>query len=324
MIETQLIEKKDLREQVINNVEVLNKVKKLFLIPEMNVMTTKMVADYYEVGLEAIQSCYKDNKNEIDLDGVCIKPYKDFLSVLKGQVTIENGKTTIDLSDTIKLVVPRRGVKVFPQRAILRIGMLLRDSLIAKEVRTQLLNIFEHSTNKQKTTEIDKELKFQADIGKAYLNGDKDEFTRLNMEYIAYKNRYIKKVEKENVELSDINDKLKNKNKKLKITNALLSRKAVEWGNRPILNALMRKYAMICFSGKYKFSTAWKTLYRQVKYNCGWDIEARVGTGSLINRIKENEFPDIIKIAVGLCEANHIDVGKTINAINVENIKKFQ
>ena len=39
-----------------------------------------------------------------------------------------------------------RNIAVFPQRAVLRIGMVLRDSLVAKQVRNYLLNIEELST----------------------------------------------------------------------------------------------------------------------------------------------------------------------------------
>lgn len=46
---------------------------------------------------------------------------------------------------------------LFPKRAILRVGMLLRDSEVAKEVRTQLLNIEEHTATEVKTYEIDYE-----------------------------------------------------------------------------------------------------------------------------------------------------------------------
>lgn len=46
---------------------------------------------------------------------------------------------------------------LFPKRAILRVGMLLRDSEVAKEVRTQLLNIEEHTAAEVKTYEIDYE-----------------------------------------------------------------------------------------------------------------------------------------------------------------------
>ncbi|MCC2363915.1 Bro-N domain-containing protein [Bacillus cereus] len=46
---------------------------------------------------------------------------------------------------------------LFPKRAILRVGMLLRDSEVAKEVRTQLLNIKENTVTDVKTYEIDYE-----------------------------------------------------------------------------------------------------------------------------------------------------------------------
>ena len=66
----------------------------------------------------------------------------------KALLTFENGDT---------LTVPSRGIRVFPRRAILRIGMLLRDSAVAKEVRTQLLNIEEKTSNEIKTEDINEE-----------------------------------------------------------------------------------------------------------------------------------------------------------------------
>lgn len=314
MTEVQLLEQKDLREKAIEKIEVLDKVKKLFLIPDMEVMTTKMVADYYEVKLEAVQSCYKDNKQEIDEDGVIVKSYKDFLSVLKGQLTILNGKTIININDTVKMVIPRTGTKVFPQRAILRIGMLLRDSKIAKEVRTQLLNTFEHSTTEQRTAEIDEEQRLQINVGIAYSSGNMDEFTRASMEYNAYKNRYITKIKNEN-------DKLTKVNTELETVNSLLLRKTMEWGNKAILNALIRKLALVSFHRNYQ--SAWSALYRQVKYKLGIDVYARKRMGNLIDQIDSDEIADVIAVAVSLCKNYNIDIAKTVNDINDENIKMY-
>lgn len=53
--QTDLIENQELRNQLIQKVEVLNKVKKLFLLPELNVMTVKQVAEYYEKVKEMIK-----------------------------------------------------------------------------------------------------------------------------------------------------------------------------------------------------------------------------------------------------------------------------
>ena len=55
----------------------------------------------------------------------------------------------IEFDENTKLVVPNVGIILFPKRAILRMGMLLRDSEVAKEVRTQLLNITEKVIEKE-------------------------------------------------------------------------------------------------------------------------------------------------------------------------------
>ena len=72
----------------------------------------------------------------------------------------------------VTLSIPHTGLKIFSKRAVLRFGMLLRDSKIAKEVRTQLLNVFEYSTDTQKTQAIDEEKRLLTDISMAYASGD--------------------------------------------------------------------------------------------------------------------------------------------------------
>jgi len=303
--EEQLVEQKNLRDQCVNRVEVLDKVKKLFLIPKFDVMTTKMIADYYEVGLEAIQSCYKDNKSEIDLDGVCIKPYKDFLSVLKGQVTIGNGKTTIDLSDTIKLVVPRRGVKVFPQRAILRVGMLLRDSTVAKEIRTQLLNVFEHSTDEQKTTTIDEEDRLMLNILHA---NDQEKVVMALFDYKNFKNRYIKKIENTNIELVQTNEILHSDNK-------ALAGDILEWSDRACLNKAVRTLA----SKAHKpFGYIFKELYDELRYKQNIGLSQR-GKPPYIQYIKESEWKQVMQSFSAICENNDCSATQIIQKARTDH-----
>ena len=131
MTESQIIEIKDIREKYIDNIEILSKVKKLFLIPEMEVMTTKMVADYYEVEVQTIQKCYRRNKEEIDSDGVVYKAFKDFLRGHLVPIKTMKGKSIFSINENVFFEIPSRGILCFSQRAILRIGMLLRDSKIA-------------------------------------------------------------------------------------------------------------------------------------------------------------------------------------------------
>lgn len=70
---------KELRNQYIGRVEVLEKVKELFLIPELEVMTVKQVAEFYEVDPHKITVCYQRNKVEVDEDGVMHYSVSDFM-----------------------------------------------------------------------------------------------------------------------------------------------------------------------------------------------------------------------------------------------------
>ena len=79
-----MVDNYDLRNELIARTEVLDKVKKLLLIPEMNCMTIRQVADYYEVEPEAINKCYQRNRAEIEGDGITTKTSKAFKKLLIG------------------------------------------------------------------------------------------------------------------------------------------------------------------------------------------------------------------------------------------------
>ena len=87
--------------------------------------------------------------------GVATKTPTIFKEILKGtSCTVknfeqQNGKLVIQIDDNTHLEIPNRGIKCFSKRAILRIGMLLRDSKIAQEVRTQLLKEYISEKAKQ-------------------------------------------------------------------------------------------------------------------------------------------------------------------------------
>ena len=144
-------QEKELRNQYIGRVEVLDKVKKLFLIPELDVMTVKQIAEFYEVDIDAIKRCYQRNKSEIDTDGTTMLSI-NLLTEHFVPLEKDKGGTTYKLSNEVSIKIPNRGTTGFSKRAILRIGMLLRDSEVAKEVRTQLLNTFENSSDEVKVS----------------------------------------------------------------------------------------------------------------------------------------------------------------------------
>lgn len=300
MVETELIERKDLREQMASRVEILDKVKELFLVPKLEVMTTKQVAEYFGVEQHTITMLYQRNKTEIDQDGVSLKSYKEFLISQDVRLETSKGKVIIYLSDNMVLEVPNRGIKCFSKRAILRIGMLLRDSEVAKEVRTQLLNTFEHSTTEQRVEDIDEELRLQADVGRAFMGGDPTDIMYSCTKVVEFKNRHIAQLTASNNELS--------------ANNKALAGEILEWKDRACINKAVRTIAGI---RGVPFGYIWKELYDELLYKHKIGLSQR-GDSPYIQHIKENEWKFVIQSLSAICEAHGVSVSKVMEAAKLE------
>ena len=137
MKEVDLLQRKEAREDCVSRIEVLDKVGELLLLPNTEYATTRQVAEYYGVSLDVIKTLRQRNYDELlsdNLREMGARETKEFL-VSNGLIftnhkgyfecnneRFSNGKTTL-----------------FPKRAILKVGMLLTDSEVAKEVRKLLL-----------------------------------------------------------------------------------------------------------------------------------------------------------------------------------------
>ena len=278
MNETQFIDDRTLRDNAVGNYEVLEKVKKLLLIPELEVMTTEQVADYYEVDYDAVKKVYQRNTDELESDGMHIEKMETFLKGQNVSFQKERNKAILTYDNGITFSVTNRGLKVFPRRAILRVGMLLRDSVIAKEVRTQLLNIEEKSSDEVKVQDINEEQSLMLAVGIAVASGDANAVTVATTNLIAFKNRHI--------------EKLKNDNK-------ALAEGILEWKDRNKLNAGIRKLAAV--TGIH-FSKMWNELYKNLQYKYGICLRQRGGT-PYVQWIKESEWDDVMKTFCAMCEA---------------------
>lgn len=175
------IEDKGLREKYINKLEVLDKVKKIVTLPNTELMTTKMVAEWYEVGEEAIKSLYARNRDELN---------ENRAVTLRG-TELHNLKTKLQ---DATLLGRANAVTVYSKRALLNVGMLLAESEIARRVRAALLDQQEELTDKQKTKGIDEEERLLLNIIRA-----KDDLEKALAikEYDEYKNRHIRQLEEE-------------------------------------------------------------------------------------------------------------------------------
>ena len=291
MQETALIERKDLREQVIDRVEVLDKVKQLFLIPGMDVMTIKQVAEYYEVGYDTFQKCYKRNETEFKEDGVNLKKQTEFKRNGHYVRSVKmQGKSVFTLDSGQSVEVNNRGAIVFPKRAILRAGMLLRDSNIAREVRTQLLNLFEKINDEQRVIDIEHEQDLYLRLGRAAAEGTKEEYMEAAKAVFDYKNRYINTLNEDNINLTT--------------SNRMLTAEILEWQERDSINRAIRVIASI---RNVPFGFVWKELYDELQYKHHIRLKSR-GPAPYMQHVKENEWPKVQKSLSAICENNGISV----------------
>lgn len=125
-----LLEDKDLRTRNLGRIDVLEKVGSLLLLPNKEVATTKQVSEFFEVPKKTIESLFSDNKQEIESSGAFF---------LQG-VDLKEFKTILGDPGELKRVP---NCWFFSKRAILNIGMLLRDSEVAKRLREALLDVVE-------------------------------------------------------------------------------------------------------------------------------------------------------------------------------------
>ncbi|WP_105970213.1 restriction endonuclease [Streptomyces geranii] len=129
--ETALLESKTLRDSVLERTDVLDKVKTLSLLPDGMHVTTAMVAAYFEVAERAVNRMAQRHRDELTTNG---------LRILRGEELARFKGDTLSLYPE-RHPQPRSSLALWSRRAILNAAMLLRDSEVARKVRTYLLDM---------------------------------------------------------------------------------------------------------------------------------------------------------------------------------------
>ncbi|WP_157838316.1 phage antirepressor KilAC domain-containing protein [Nocardia farcinica] len=111
------------RDALAARVDVLDKVGALRALPDDMHVTTEMVAEFYEVPTGTVRALVLDNRAELETDGYRV-------------VT----RSAFEVSYPKQLTSSASRIALFPRRAVLRVGMLLRDSAVARRVRDYLLD----------------------------------------------------------------------------------------------------------------------------------------------------------------------------------------
>ena len=260
------------RKENLNHIEVLDQVGTLLSLPNTEFYTTEMVAEYYKVEISTIKSCVFDNKEELESNGY---------NVLEGE----------ELSSLKKLCQIKsraRSLSLFTKRTVLNVGMLLRDSEVAKEIRSRILDIVHDSEKGEGNIdtvieEVSEEKQLMLDRIEAEMNGDFDKVCVINAKLFAIKNKRIKELEN-------------------KIDNITIHSLTIE-DSKKVINRLVRKIASVEYNNR--FSLAWNEFYSKLNYKLNINIKARNKIkGSYLNSLTEEELfktEEIVRVWANEC-----------------------
>ena len=130
MLFRSIIESQSLRQTLCTeeNTAILERVGSLIDLPKSGFATTEQLAEFYQVSIMAIKHIAQRHCDELEKDGYHVLPANKLR---------ENNFESLHYKS--------RFVAIFPRRAILRVGMLLVESKVAKQIRHYLLSTEEHS-----------------------------------------------------------------------------------------------------------------------------------------------------------------------------------
>lgn len=280
-----------LREEAVGRVEILGKVKELFTIPELDLMPILEVAQYFDVTDMSIRRYLKEFKEEFDEDGVRSVTAQEIGKMLDGngvRIVKGIGISEFTFPDGRSFKYPNRGTTVLTRRAVLRLGMLMRGSLVAKEIRTQLLNTFENSDDVSHTLSIDEENDLLVNLMKAFTDGTPDQILVAAQGVYQYQNRHIDELEKKIAEVSEDNE--------------LLAGKILSWTRPSKLNKAIR---IIAGKGQVPAGFIWRAFYDELRYKHGIGLSQR-GEKPYIQHIHEDEWPVVQQSLSAICEAHGV------------------
>lgn len=161
-------EARDKRNSLASRTDVLDKVGVLATLPDGFHATTEMVATFYDVDREAVLKLVQRNREELDTDGFRIVSRREVVDILSMT------------PDELGMSRTAPSMSLFPRRAVLRVGMLLRDSKIARRVRDYLLD-----TEQQKPAQFEIPRTLPAALRAYAAEVEAHEHTRAELEQAA-------------------------------------------------------------------------------------------------------------------------------------------
>lgn len=154
MVLNDILEKEELRQEILNNnrsLDIMNKYKTITTINNMEYETLDRVAEYFEIDYDCIRKMIKRHKEELIKNGLLILSPKDTRSFLPDILSVKTFRGGFEV-DNRKF--NNRHNYLVNKRCFLNIAMLLRDSKVAQEIRGKMLDIILNGNSNNETLTV--------------------------------------------------------------------------------------------------------------------------------------------------------------------------
>jgi hypothetical protein len=228
--------------------ELLSKAKALHfnVWQGTGIATTEQVAEFYEVPIDTVKSAVKYHKTEFDADG---------LKVLRGR-ELKDARLKFNLASKTSQSL------AWNPRATLRLGYLLRDSAIAKAVRTTSLDFIEQAAKPKAAP-----LKSQAEITLALAQQQVDQEQR--MQAVEAK---VHQIEQRSIDAIEAINLL-----------PAPTEPAPPLTERDSLRKLINAW---CRSNNIEHEKAWRVLYAELYIRDGFSVNARIKNSKATSKLE--------------------------------------
>ena len=156
MVLNDILEKEELRQEILNNnrsLNIMNEYKTITTINNMEYETLDRVAEYFEVDYECIKKLVQNNKLELIKNGLLILKGKETRKLLVRENNSPTNYRGYFIADNRKFA--NKSNILVNKRCFLNMAMLLRDSKVAQEIRSKILDIVLNENPKTEISTID-------------------------------------------------------------------------------------------------------------------------------------------------------------------------
>ena len=156
MVLNDILEKEELRQEILNNnrsLNIMDKYKTITTINNMEYETLDKVAEYFEVDYDCIKKLIQNNKRELIKNGLLILKGRETRELLVRENNSPTNYRGYFIADNRKFA--NKSNILVNKRCFLNMAMLLRDSKVAQDIRSKILDIVLNENPKTEISTID-------------------------------------------------------------------------------------------------------------------------------------------------------------------------